>query len=54
MTRCFRISKGVDVCEILDFLQAISGFALDHGPSRYNVDEHSLDPFPGMKVSAST
>jgi hypothetical protein len=22
------------------------------GPGRYDVDEHSLDPFPGTKVSA--
>ena len=23
-----------------------------YGPGRYDVDEHSLDPFPGTKVSA--
>jgi hypothetical protein len=25
---------------------------LDHGHGRYDVDEYSLDPFPGTNVSA--
>jgi hypothetical protein len=27
-------------------------FAREHGPGRYDVDEHSLDPFPGSNVAA--
>jgi hypothetical protein len=27
-------------------------FAREHGPGRYDVDEHSLDPFPGSNVTA--
>ena len=33
-------------------IEALERFARDHGPGRYDVDEHSLDPFPGTKVSA--
>jgi hypothetical protein len=52
MTCCFRISKGPVVGDILDSIEAVETFARDHGPGRYDVDEHSLDPFPGTKVSA--
>jgi hypothetical protein len=52
MTRCFRISKGPDVGDILDSVEALRVFARDHGPGRYDVDEHSLDTFPGSSVSA--
>jgi len=52
MTRCFRISKGPDVADILGSVEALAAFARDHGPGRYDVDEHSLDPFPGSNVSA--
>jgi hypothetical protein len=52
MTRCFRISKGPDVSDILDSIESVEAFARDHGPGRYDVDEHSLEPFPGTKVSA--
>jgi hypothetical protein len=45
--RCFRISKGSDVGDILDSVEALPAFARDHGPGRYDVDEHSLDRFPG-------
>jgi len=52
MTRCFRISKGPDVGDILDSIVAPRTFARDHGPGLYDVDEHSLDPFPETIVSA--
>jgi hypothetical protein len=52
MTRCFRISKGPSVGDILDSIESLEAFARQHGPGRYNVDEHSLDLFPGTKVSA--
>ena len=52
MTRGFRISKCPDVGDILDSVEALTAVARDHGPGRYDVDERSLDPFPGTKVSA--
>jgi hypothetical protein len=52
MTGCFRISKGPTVGDLFDSIESLETFARDHGQGRYDVDEHSLDPFPGMKVSA--
>jgi hypothetical protein len=52
MTRCFRISKGPNVGDVLDSIELLEAFARAHGPGRYDVDEHSLDPFPATKVSA--
>jgi hypothetical protein len=49
---CFSIPKGHDVGDIVDPLESPEAFARDHGPGRYDADEHSLDPFPGTKVSA--
>jgi hypothetical protein len=48
----YAISKGPDVGDILDSVELVEAFARDHGSGRYNVDEHSLDPFPGLKVTA--
>jgi len=33
-------------------IEALSAFTPAPGPGRLNIDEHSLDPFPGSKVSA--
>ena len=52
MTHVYRISKGPHVGDILDSVEALQSFARDHGPGRYDVDELSLDPFPGTKLSA--
>jgi hypothetical protein len=52
MSSVYRISNGPSVCEILDSIESLETFVRSHGPSRYQVDEHSLDPFPGTKVSA--
>jgi len=52
MTRCFRISKGPDVGDILDSIEALTAFAREHGPGIYYVDVHSLEPFTGSNVSA--
>jgi hypothetical protein len=52
MTHVYRISKGLDADDIVDSVESIETFARVHGPGRNNVDEHSLDPFPGTKVSA--
>jgi len=52
MTHVYRISKGPDLGDIHDSIEALPAFARDHDPGRYDVDEHSLDPFLGTKVSA--
>ena len=52
MTRAFRITKGPNVGDILDSIESLEAFARDHGPGRYDVDEHSLEPFAGTKVLA--
>jgi len=36
----------------VDSEQALELFARDHGPGRYEVDEHSLDPFEGSNAKA--
>ena len=51
MTCRFRISERSDVGVLLDSAEAAS-FACDHCPGRCDVDEQSLDPFPGSHVSA--
>jgi hypothetical protein len=33
-------------------VETLEAFARGQGPGRYLVDEHSLDPFAGNKVSA--
>jgi hypothetical protein len=52
MLHVYRISKGAAVGDILDSVEALQACARDHGPGRYHVDEHSLDPFPGSNDSA--
>ena len=51
MTHDHRISKGPDVGDFPVSLEALQAFARHHGPGRYDVDEHSLEPFPGTKGS---
>jgi hypothetical protein len=52
MTHVYRISKGPDVGDVLDSVEALEAFARSYGKGRYDVDEHSLDPFPGTDVAA--
>jgi hypothetical protein len=52
MTHIYGISKGPQVGDIIDSIESLEAFARNHAPARYDVDEHSLDPFPGTKVSA--
>jgi hypothetical protein len=53
MSSVYRISNGPSVGEILDSIESLETFVRSHGPSRCQVDEHSLDPFPGTNISAS-
>jgi hypothetical protein len=50
MTHVYRISKGLDVGDSIESIESLKAFTRCHGPGRYHVDEHSLDPFPGTKV----
>jgi hypothetical protein len=52
MNHRYRISKDRDVGDIADSGSALQAFARDHGPGRYDGDEHALSPFPETKVSA--
>jgi hypothetical protein len=52
MSQACRITKNPGVGELVDSIKAAEPFARNHGPARYDVDEHSLDPFLGTKVSA--
>jgi len=52
MTHCFLITKSTGAGEIVDSVESVEAFARERGPGRYDVDEHSLEPFPGTKVSA--
>jgi len=52
MPHIYRITKSPKVGELVDSVDALEAFAKERGPSRYDVDEHSLDPFPGTKVTA--
>jgi hypothetical protein len=52
MPHIYRINKSPEVGDIVDSVEALKSFVREHGPGRYNVDEHSSDPFPGTKVTA--
>jgi hypothetical protein len=52
MPLVYRITKNPFVGELVDSTEAAESFAREHGPGRYQVDEHSLDPFPGTEISA--
>jgi hypothetical protein len=52
MTTVYRITKSPQVGEVVDSTEALEAFAREHGPGRYHVDEHSLEPFEGTKVVA--
>jgi len=46
------MGKNQKIGDLVDAEQAAEPFARELGPDRYDVDEHSLGPFPGTKVSA--
>jgi len=52
MTHVYRITKSPDFGDLVHTVEALEAFARDHGPGRYDVDEHSLHPFPGTKATA--
>ncbi len=52
MTSAYRITKSPQLGDVVDSTEALEAFARAHGPGRYHVDEHSLDPFEGAKVVA--
>ena len=52
VTHIYRTTKSPEVGDIVDSVEALESFAREHGPGRYDVDEHALHPFPGTKVTA--
>jgi hypothetical protein len=52
MPHIYRITKSPDLGDIVHSVDDLKAFAPEHGPRRYNVDEHSLDPFPGTNITA--
>ena len=52
MPGVFRIFKAADVGAIVDSEEEMKAFARQHGPGRYRVDQHTLDPFPGSNAKA--
>ena len=52
MPHVYRITKSPEVGDIVDSIDALKSFAKEHGQGRYDVDEHSTDPFPGTNVTA--
>jgi hypothetical protein len=51
MPHIYRITKSLEVGELIDSVDALKSFARQHGPGGYDVDEHSLDPSPETKVT---
>jgi hypothetical protein len=52
MPPIYRITMSPEIGDVVDSLEAAASFAKEHGPGCYDVDEHSLDPFPGTNVTA--
>jgi hypothetical protein len=52
MPNIYRITKSPKVGDIVDSVDALKSFAHENGPGPYDVDEHSLDPLLGTKVTA--
>jgi hypothetical protein len=36
----------------VDSVESLDAFVRAHDPSRYQIDEHALEPFAGTRVSA--
>ena len=49
MSRVYRITKSLDIGDTLDSIESVEAFARDHGPGRYDVDEHWPRPVPRDK-----
>jgi hypothetical protein len=52
MPHIFRVTESPEIGDIVDSVDALMSFVREHGPGRYEVDEHSLDQFPRTKVTA--
>jgi len=52
MPHVYRITESPEIGDVVNSTEALRSFASENGPGRYDVDEHSLDPFPGTKVTA--
>jgi hypothetical protein len=52
MPHIYRNTKGPYVGDLVDSTEALDAFTREHGPGRYQVDEHSLDAFEGSNAKA--
>ena len=53
MPSIYRVSRsGQQPITDVDTVEAVEAVVRARGPGRYDVDEHSLDPFPGTHVFA--
>jgi hypothetical protein len=52
MTDVYRITKSREVGDVVNSIESLEAFARERGAGRYDVDEHSHDPFPGTNVTA--
>jgi hypothetical protein len=52
MTGRFRGATDSTIGDVLHLAESLEAFTRDHDPVRYDVDEHSDDPFPGTNISA--
>jgi hypothetical protein len=52
MPHIYRISRGLNVGDIVDSVESLEAFARDNGRGCFHVDEHAADFLPGSKSSA--
>jgi hypothetical protein len=52
MTDTHEISRTHGMGEFVDSIESLDLIARAQGSERYDIAEHSLEPFPGTKVSA--
>jgi hypothetical protein len=51
MTHVYLVSRGPDVGELVDSIEAVKSFARKNGAGRYQVDQISSDPLPSRHAS---
>jgi hypothetical protein len=51
MSTVYRVTKVLDVSQLVDSIEAVEAFARRHGPGRYIVDEHASEPFPTTRYA---
>jgi len=52
VTQIYRRSKGFNLGDLVDSVEEFTAFAREHGPGRYDVDEHPPRPVEGSNATA--